>query len=245
MLTCIMRKVLMKSIFFTIFTMLLLFTAKPSHALQISIGASFLGGGFNMNRGDDYKKFLNSFNPTDEFKKKSTFSFSPAFQANLMFNFSPYFAIETGIGVGVSRSFHAESSIKKDEITITRIDMIIPLMLRLQYSSQNIILYTSIGPNFNMPTTEYPYTQESNKAEAIESFKSVFTIDMSFAFGAEYMVSKNHYIGVRADYNLNVMPMFSIINNTTSTNKTFEALNWNQDRFNLSLTYRYAFDPLI
>ena len=204
-----------------------------SYAVEFSLGSSF-GGSVPFFRGSDSKDFTSILEATSGDTKPSRGGFH--YQADLMLEFSPYFAIETGLGYSMSSITYSDERL----ITVDNQNLYIPIMLRGQYEWTRNTFYVSAGVKLGFPMgREYLsgiYIQP-RLTPSIE--KSKFSMDASFAIGSELRIGKANYLGIRIGYDLNVIQTFD--------KKEFEKyvpsnpVNNFIDDVNFSVTYRYAF----
>lgn len=231
----------MKRLFVTITLALMLMVSanNKAEAQEVSFGFSGPGLGFNVLRGDYAEAIEDAADLNDA--DKIAFSFAPAFQVNLMFEFAPSFALETGIGFGYSAvSYTApNSSLLEDGIEIyLKAGVSIPIMLRLQHESKRSVIYLSVGPKFIIPFLNdyaFRYLNLSALTDGTTILKNNdFGLDIGFAIGGEIRLLDANYIGLRVAYDLNVISIAKAPRGVDD----FELLH---DNFGVSLTYRYAF----
>ena len=224
----------MKKIMKLLFVFVALFAfSTVSYGVEFSLGGSF-GGSIPFFRGSDSKDFTSILEATSGDRKPDRGGFH--YQADLMLEFNPYFAIETGLGYTMSSINYNDERL----ITVDNQNLYIPLMLRGQYEWTRNTFYASVGVKLGFPMgREYLsgiYIQPI-LTPSIE--KSTFSMDASFAIGSELRIGKANYFGIRIGYDLNVLQTFD--------KKEFKKyvpgnpLNNFIDDVNFSLTYRYAF----
>ena len=210
-----------------------------AYAFGLSMGLSAPGFGLSFLRGDHAERMVKNLEDSG-MKEKSAFSFAPAVQLDLMIELLPFFAIETGIGWTISSIIYEyETASVKEELTIERNELTIPIMLRLQHQIGSLLGYAAVGVKIGMPQSEiYMYKKvfEDDRLSRSENYEysSEITLDVAFAVGFELNILDSHYFGVRGGYDLNVI-------NPIDIEYVVSDYEWYQDNFNVSLTYRYAF----
>ena len=212
------------------------------YAIEISVGIS-ADVGSPIFRGDDYIGYVASLY---DMGLKNGSGFSYRVGIDLMLEIMPFFAIETGFGYGSSRLRLNDMNtsdkfplIESKDPLFDRTGFTIPLMLRGQFESGIMLLYGSIGPKFFIPTSDYVAVDYEKGGEAILPQGYIenndFAIDLGLALGVEVRLGKSSYLGVRFNYDLNLLsPIKSIGGN--------EEHSFYQDNMSGSLTYRYAFN---
>ena len=146
-----------------LFVLIALFAiSSASYAFEFSLGYS-IGGG------------LSFLEKEENVENKELWGFRNSI--DLMFEFIPYLALETGLEIKFIES--SDSSVSKWSV---------PLMLRGQYEYNLGVTYASAGVKFALLNA---YTD--------------FTMDASFAVGQEFRLGKANYLGIRIAYDLNVV----------------------------------------
>lgn len=195
------------------------------HAFDFSMGASF-GMGMPVFRGEDAKEMMDKIDDRGYKKDNNLFSLSPTFQMDLLFGFSKYIALETGVGYrGYKQEWDSGST---TAVRIYSQNLIIPVMLRGQFPFGIFSLYASIGPKFNISFTDKLYFDSLDAPKGIGTVAegNSFLIDLGFAIGFEIKLGRI-YMGLRGGYDLNLMSPMDISD-----------AKWYQDNFGGSLTFR-------
>jgi len=234
------------------------------YAVEVSIGVSAPGIGVSIMRGDGVDKILNAANAAsavlggDDLQKIVPVSFAPAFQIDVMIEFLPNIALETGIGYSISTAMYQEKFDANVDGTVTELgsklqvmfkqaEIVIPVMLRGQYEFERFLMYGAVGAKLGIPVSKgyllsQTLTDDDLKVDFSENASTV-NLDIAFALGGEYRIANAHYIGLRLGYDLNVLSPLNAEKYADSINGTasdFEDVF--QDNFSASLTYRYAFN---
>lgn len=218
-----------------------------SYAVEVSFGASMQWGiGNSVLRGNDFNDYESHLKSLD-FNGLFDISFVPSI--NIMLEFSPFFAIETGL-------YYNNSTLRYDIISIGRtpiwgfpypdIDgtvvfgestLEIPIMLRLQYEWTRVLLYGSVGPKFIIPVADYVWQNwiEDGLGTLPDIESRDFYMDVAFALGIEFRAGKANYIGIRVSYDLNVISPIKSIGGE-------KVKSFYNDTWFSGITYRYAFN---
>ena len=244
----------MKKIFLVLSMM---FISVNIYGVETSIGLSTPGFGLGFLRGSDAKRIIDNLEESPAtgvsgYEKVFGLSLSPAVQLNVMVEFLPFIAIETGVGWRTSSIIykHEQNYIRTD-VTFTRNEIIVPIMLRFQHEFERFVIYGSAGVLLGIPlskTYEFRHVFLSdNISEAFSNTNdynsSPFNMDVSFALGGEFRVASAHYIGLRLGYDLNVLSPLNAKEIAAEKGEPEEDFkSWYHDNFNLSLSYRYAFN---
>ena len=227
----------MKKIKKLLFVFVAMFTfSTVSYALETSIGI-FWGGGSSVNRGEAVDEF-SSIMEALGLNTGGGGGLVP--QINVMLEFTPFLALETGvevnIGLGEIYSTDPKNSLfpflSKDHIGFGRIGLGVPIMVRGQYEWSRVLVYGSVGPKiFGIVSGDYVTANEEFKyiLEMVE--ERYFSIDMAFALGVEFRLGDANYLGLRGNYNVNVLAP-----------ATFNGKDLYHDNWNVGITYRYAFN---
>lgn len=157
--------------------MIVLFSVSAvSHAIEVSVGGS-LGGGIAFLRGDNADTMPDS----DE-------AFAMQIQANVMLQFMPFLALETGVGYGGSEINYSTSTLGiNTKITLARAQVYIPLLVRGQYEYDLGVTYASAGVKLNIPIMEDFWKVKVGDATATTLLgKAPFIVDIAFAVGQEF-----------------------------------------------------------
>ena len=230
-----------------------------AYALDISLGGSF-GAGGPIFRGLDYKKSMGNVDLLKETFpnfKKTTFAIVP--QVDLMLEFIPFLALETGLGFKYSTLNYSDSiqagDIKAGGKIATRSEIFIPVMLRSQFEYKLGVTYISTGLKIGIPVSDYLLQENEypsfNKKKIIIAKASVFTLDIAFAVGQEFKIANSHYLGIRVGYDMNVLRPYAtsvavVVESGDTVPSEEETMlddtDWFQDNFAVALTYRYTFN---
>ena len=232
--------------FFTTVILSFLFVSLNLYSFEISVGSSFLGIGFGVFRGKYAQIIEDNAKDNNTKLNTSSVSFMPVIQADVMIEFLPFLALETGLGFGVS-SYTAEvKKIDSPEYIFTRSEFRIPIMIRGQFELEKFLFYGSFGTKLGIQLSENYITikTETADSEDITEIKNArgFTVDIAFAIGGEFRVVDSHYAGLRVGYDINVLSPMVGVNTTSFSIGDFDANSTFHDNFNVSLTYRYAFN---
>ncbi len=209
-------------------------------AVDFSIGAR-AGLGGSILRGaeaEDFKELLAS--NVEEFNLAYTVGI------DALIEFTPFFALETGIGIigsGVEYSTGEPLTALYIGQNFQRGEIYIPVMARVQteYDIGSIggVSYFSLGAQIGISITSeeqgYMFTRVGKDyTETKISDASPINIDIPVAIGQEFRFGSNHYVGLRAQYNINLT---SPIEPPAGLNPS----DWFHDSIMGSITYRYAF----
>jgi len=235
----------MKKIFLTII-LSFLFTSLRLYSFEISVGSSLLGVGFGVFRGSYAETIENDAKYSDTKLNTSSISFMPIIQVDVMFEFLPFLALETGIGFGVS-CYNAEVKERNaPEYVFTRTEFRIPIMIRGQLELERLLFYGAFGTKLGIQLFENYTTikNETANSKGITEIKNArgFTVDIAFALGGEFRVINSHYVGLRVGYDINVLSPMVGVNASAFSISDKDADSTFHDNFNVSLTYRYAFN---
>ncbi len=215
-----------------------------SFAVDFSIGTSF-GIGFPNLRGSDYEKTIDEMDiaeakdPGLDFDDEEI-SLSP--RIDVLMEFTPYLALETGLGFKYSQEYYdAVSAAGKIKFKFNRTELYIPIMLRgqipyainagfltggLTFLSAGVKLGTGFGDYYEaevVSLTEPRY--ENNKA-------APFIMDIALSLGQEFKLGSSHFVGLRVNYDINILQPFD---------DEGYAIDLTHDDFTVALSYRYAF----
>lgn len=235
----------MKKLFVTVI-LSFLFTSLKLYSFEISIGSSLLGIGFGVFRGEYAKIIENEAKNRDTKLNTSSISFMPIIQVDVMFELLPFLALETGIGFGVS-SYSAEVKERNTpEYVFTRSEFRIPIMIRGQFELERLVFYGAFGTKLGIQLSENYTTVKNETANSknITEIKNArgFTVDVAFAVGGEFRVLSSHYVGLRIGYDINALSPMVGVNTSSFSISDKDADSTFHDNFNVSLTYRYAFN---
>ena len=201
-------------------TVLILSITSMAYSYEISVGGSF-GAGLPILRGDNVEL-------PDDTSKLATKT-----KVDVMIEFMPFLALETGLGFKTSTFSMPEGGTV--ETHYSRKEIFIPVMARGQYEYNLGVSYISAGVNLGFPVSKnYVYStvdgEEVEGGFGVES--SGFAMDVALALGTEFRLGTAHYLGVRLSYDINVVAA----HDTTDFSNVL-----NQDDFTAGVTYRYAF----
>ena len=229
--------------------------ASSVYAIEYSVGLTAPGFGVGILQGDtakQYTDFLESGAMGTEVKKVFSPSFAPAVQLDFMVELLPFLAIETGLGWTYSSIIYESEEIGgyMYQANIVRNELTIPIMIRGQYEADKFVGYASVGVKLGIPLSKhYMYGKILKDGKEIDETKkpredadptySDMAMDIAFALGGEYRITGAHYVGLRLGYDLNVI---SSVNMKEMTDDQAKDFDFYQDNFNVSLSYRYAFN---
>ena len=229
----------MKKIKKLMFVFVAMFTfSTVSYALETSIGLSW-GIGGTVNRGeasDDFNAIMEGLG-----LNSSGLPLVLVPQVNVMLEFTPFLALETGVEVNFSVAYtYATDSdentlfpfLSRKTIGFHRYAVGVPIMVRGQYEWSRVLVYGSVGPKiFGIVSGNYATGDEEFK-DYLDMFEDrYFSIDMAFALGVEFRLGDANYLGLRGNYNVNVLAP-----------ATFNGKDLYHDNWNVGITYRYAFN---
>ena len=228
-----------------------------SYAVEYSLGFS-TGGGFPIFRGEDGIDYIKNIDDTisalddDPFKRKVTTDTS----IDVLVAFLPYLALETGIGYKFSSYMSMGSSLYFGTVTtatasITRNEVYIPIMVRGQYEYEIGVTYLSAGVKLGFGLTDYyDLTVTSvgfpGGAGVQGTIKqSPISLDVAFSLGQEFKVKERHFLGLRANYDLNVIAPYAVSERDSQgsleSGTMLKGIDWYHDDFSVEFTYRYVF----
>ena len=204
----------MKRIKKLLFVLVVLFAiSTASYAVETSIGTKIIGLGVGLWNNNEGQYAID--NP-------GTLDF------DVMVEFMPYFSLETGAILTLYNLSEGENAfgIITPDVSIFAIS--VPIMFRGQYENETGVVYASVGIKagyfFSTMTTKgtdiigFPNNDYSNDDR--------FSMDVAFALGYEWRLGDANYLGLRANYDLNVIK---------------QRRDFSYDSTGLVLTYRYAF----
>ena len=229
--------------------------ASSVYAIEYSVGLTAPGFGVGILQGDtakQYTDFLESGAMGTEVKKVFSPSFAPAVQLDFMVELLPFLAIETGLGWTYSSIIYESEEIGgyMYQANIVRNELTIPIMIRGQYEADKFVAYGSVGVKLGIPLSKHYSSMKMLKDgkemdeskemnEKLDPTYSDLAMDIAFALGGEYRITGAHYVGLRLGYDLNVI---SSVNMKEMTDDQAKDFDFYQDNFNVSLSYRYAFN---
>ena len=154
---------------------------------------------------------------------------------NVMLEFLPFIVLEIGLHYNYGGyAFHRGAT---GEVLFLENAIAIPVIARFQYEWNRVLLYASVCPKFVIPIADYVIENQIDAnlgtLPSIESRN--FYIDINFALGIEFRVGKANYIGIRANYDLNVLSPIKSIGGK-------KVKYFYNDALTIGLTYRYAFN---
>ncbi|MGL4981818.1 MAG: outer membrane beta-barrel protein [Treponemataceae bacterium] len=211
-----------------------------TYAADFSFGTVIGGFGTTSVRGSDYKSFLED-NAYDSFVGiPYSMSFSPMVDIRGQVDIIKYLGFEFGVGYAQrSIGFYQKPKVgEEDDHYISKYTLpsiSIPLMLKAQFPINKFILfYAGVGTrlNFNVKVNldVYKNDKKENKKYFAQRYDAV-DLDLSIALGSEYIIGKNHYLGLRLGYDFNMLGSL--------LNEDFEKQKIYIDNLAISLTYRY------
>ncbi len=227
------------------------------HAVEISVGGS-LAGGFPIVRGKDYSDRFKGFMELGYKYKRCRMPFTLAPQFDVMFQFIPYLALETGLGFKYSTeqlAFHNGPGSSKpggsdnNFYIWKRSQVYIPIMLRGQYEYKIGATYFSAGVKLGFPVVE-DYISEGhtdsvwNEVNQVKSnYKSaLFVLDIALSLGQEFKIATSHYLGFRINYDINVLSPYATSSiDDYKADTMLDDTDLFHDDLTIALTYRYAF----
>lgn len=243
----------MKKIFLVLSIM---FISASAYAIEYSVGVTTPGFGLAFLRGNSTK----SITEADAVTKASGISLAPGLQLDVMFEFLPFLALETGLGYTISSAIYEPKSTGgaqsiRIQSVFRRHEATIPIMIRGQYEFERFLTYGSVGVRLGIPLSKaYAFSRTLEDGKETDASKkaredsdtdnySDLAMDIAFAIGGEYRITGAHYIGLRLGYDLNVISPANAreILGASATDAEVDDYEWYQDNFNVSLSYRYAF----
>jgi len=221
----------MKKVIFVMIAMFAISTA--IYAVEVSVGAS-IGLGPTFLRGEDAKTL-------DEMYRKAYgepmgVHFYPQF--DVMIEFLPYLALETGLGSKVisAVSYQETGNPNSEQANFQKfLNINVPLMLRGQYEYSLGVSYISVGVRlgFDVLGFDYHFSSDLDGSQETILEGSPFNMDIAFAVGQEFRLGDANYLGIRIGYDLNVVRPYDTTN--------IEEFGLFHDDLTFSITYRYAF----
>ncbi len=209
-------------------------------AVDFSIGAR-AGLGGSILRGSDAEAYVDAI-PTDADKQDIAFTAG----IDALLEFSPFFALETGLGFIAVGSTYTLGEYSTDTYYyqgVARGELYIPVMARVQ-TKYNIgslggVTYFAVGAQvgINVISEEEGYMSTSigkDDTNIVLADASPVNVDIPVAIGQEFRFGTNHYVGLRAQYNIN-------LTSPIEPPAGLDPADWFQDSIIGSITYRYAF----
>ena len=233
------------------------------YAVEISVGGS-AGGGLPIVRGQDYADRFAGFMDLGYKYKRCRAPIAIVSQFDVMFQFIPYLALETGLGFKYSTeqlAFHNgpgtdPGGSDNNYYIWQRSQVHIPIMLRGQYEYEllnyQLVTYFSAGAKFGVPVFQdyilegYTDSVWNENNQVKNSYKSSnFALDVAFALGQEFKIGTSHYVGFRFSYDMNVIRPYatSKVNaqGVPSEAGTMpDGVDLYHDDLTVALTYRYV-----
>ena len=221
-----------------------------SYAVEYSLGFS-TGGGLPIFRGEDFGDYdkgiddLISSLDDDPLKRKITIDTS----LDVMVAFLPYLALETG--VGFKNSIYLRSGVgmlaTSVNSTFSRNEVYVPIMVRGQYEYKIGVTYLSAGVKLGFGLADYEtYTVSILGIGQQGTIKSSpISLDVAFSLGQEFKVKQNHFLGLRFNYDLNVIAPYAVSERdgqgSLESGTMLKGIDWYHDDFSVEFTYRYVF----
>ncbi len=214
-----------------IILLLLMVAIVPVFAIKFSIGASF-DLGLSIVRGDhidDIYDITGLFNDTgnSEDMDINLFSYSPKIDALIELN--EYLAIETGVGYRNSKcTYEFTYSDAVENIDFLRTEIVIPVMARFQipYAGDSKIFFASIGPKVCIPISFYYfYKVEGVTNGQFTVDNAPVILDVAFSLGNDFRISRSNYLGIRVNYDLNILKPHSFGKDTFLFNTRHDVLS--------------------
>ncbi len=209
-------------------------------AVDFSLGGK-VGLGVPVLRGADAEAYLDAF-PSD------VDEFSNAFSANIdaLIEFTPFFALESGLGFiasGGSYSIGEPATALYAQNIVGRGELYIPVLARVQteYDMGSIggVSYFAIGAQVGINIVgDQGYLAIGVGEDYLNTVPladaSPVNFDIPIAIGQEFRFGTNHYVGLRAQYNIN-------LTSPIEPSAGLDPADWFHDSVMGMITYRYAF----
>ena len=229
------------------------------YAVEISVGGS-LGAGVPIVRGQDYADRFAGFMDLGYKYKRCRSPYSLSSQFDVMFQFIPYLALETGLGFKYSTeqvAFHNgpgtdPGGSDNNYYIWQRSQVHIPIMLRGQYEYKVGVTYFSAGVKLGVPVLQdyilegYTDSVWNEDNQVKNSYKSSgFALDVAFALGQEFKIGMSHYVGFRFSYDMNVIRPYATSKVNTGgvpseAGTMPDGVDLYHDDLTVALTYRYV-----
>lgn len=215
------------------------------YAVELSFGLSGSYMSLNLLRGDDAERYIDRLKYLG-MRDMAFFQFFNAAQLDIMLELTPFLALETGVGYGVS-TIKIEGKIYPENLSypinrralFRREEITVPIMLRLQIETSYSLLYGSAGVKFGIPLSEtYHSIRSSTFISDINEVvldSSEYAMDIAFALGSETRITGANYIGMRMGYDLNLIKPFQSV-------AIDDDADFYHDDLSFIITYRYAFN---
>ena len=228
-----------------------------AYAVEVSLGFS-TGGGLPIMRGKDFADYTKNIDDVISDFGGNTTKMTLAFDSSIdvMVGFLPYLALETGLGF--KNSLYGVFGTASQGLVKTTIDSIssrreiyIPVMLRGQYEYKIGVTYASVGVKLGFGLSDV-YNTQTISVSIIgvgDAWKgtiktSPVSLDVAFSLGQEFKVKKSHFLGLRFNYDLNVVAPYAVLEDGSTeqgTGKFPKGHDWAHDDFTVQFTYRYVF----
>lgn len=175
-------------------------------AVDLSIGGSF-GIGAPMLSGDDYAAFRYSDIPSENVDKEAI-AIAP--QVNVLVEFIPFLALETGLGFKYSHETFSYTELGLSaEIIGARSELSIPVLVRGQYGYDmsagaitSGLTYLAAGFKLGIPTDDYLSVSFLGITDTTAAKSPA--VDVSLAVGQEFGLGEKHFLGLRMQFDINV-----------------------------------------
>ncbi len=221
---------------------------------DISAGIN-VGGGIPFIRYSDGSTWEDSF-----YDSRTSFQV----QATVLVEFAalPFLALETGFGfsyAGLTWDNAGEDPFgwgyyNADNGWLERKQVYIPIMVRAQHGygvgNMYMVSYFSIGLKLGIPIGDFMYhdvdyydyyDSSYDYSYALTLPKSSFALDIPIAVGQEIQFGESHYVGLRIQYDINVVAGHAFDMYGEWENSWGGKIYEYTDSLNFSLTYRYSF----
>ena len=250
-------KKIKKLMFVFVFVALFAFSA-VSYGVEVSVGFS-VGAGLPIFRGEyvvDYLKGIDDVLSTIEEDSRNTSRVTLDNRVDVMVTFLPYLALETGVGYKFSyyrtSGVGSQGLIMRTAIAeISRSGIYIPLMLRGQYEYKIGVTYLSAGVKVGFSGMNYHTLKEYSGILGLDNLSqgtiksSPISLDVAFSLGQEFKVKQSHFLGLRVNYDLNVVAPYAVSERDSEgkleSGTILKGTDWYHDDFTVQFTYRYVF----
>ncbi len=209
-------------------------------AVDFSIGGK-VGLGVPVLRGADAEAYVDAI-PTDADKQDIAFTFG----IDALLEFTPFFALETGLGfIATGSTYTIGEALTASYFyqSAARGELYIPVLVRVQteYDMGSIggVTYFAAGAQIgiNVINDDNGYMSMSFGKDYTETKltdASPINVDIPVAIGQEFRFGTNHYVGLRAQYNIN-------LTSPIEPPAGLDPADWFHDSVMGMITYRYAF----
>ncbi len=220
------------------------------YAIELSVGASVgLGAPLFKDLDTDLDTGLTSIPTLDE-KSKLYYKF----QLDVLIEFNPFFALETGFGFSgatMTQSYTSSSTTYESEYKYTPQQVYLPVMARGQIGYNGIadlymVTYGAAGAKVGLPVgnlSTYKIKSTVSSGDTATTYdgkaenNSFMVLDVAIAVGQEVRLGNSHYVGLRIGFDIGIFSYESY-----SDGDSFSGADdyFGMNNFNFAVTYRYS-----